>query len=284
MRAYLQLTKPRVMVLVLVTGATALILEGSFLSHPHRIILFLLGLYMTGGAANAFNQYFERDIDARMSRTMGRRPLPLGQISKIGAFVFSSLLGLTGFFLLFIFFNSLTAILSLGTMLFYSLIYTLWLKPGTPQNIVIGGIAGAMPPVGAWAAATGSMPLTPWILFLIVFLWTPPHFWALALHFKSDYKKSGLLMMPVVKGVDSTLRQILVYSYLLVASSLLYSFAGGNWFYSSVAVALGVTFIYRAHVAQKTKDDKHIWAVFKFSIIYLFGLFSAMVIDKIILG
>jgi len=284
MKAYLQLTKPRVMVLVLITGATALILEGSFLAQPYKIFLFLLGLYMTGGAANAYNQYFERDIDARMSRTMARRPLPLGQISKFGAVIFSTLLGLSGVLILLLFFNLLTAMLSLGTMLFYSLIYTLWLKPGTPYNIVIGGIAGAMPPVGAWAAATGSVPLTPWILFLVVFLWTPPHFWALALHFKSDYQKSGLPMMPVVKGVDSTLRQIVIYSYLLVVSSLFYSFTGGNWFYTVVAVALGATFIYRAHVAQKTKDDNQIWAVFKFSIIYLFGLFSAMVIDKIIFG
>ena len=272
------------MLLILITGATALILEGSFLSHPFKIFIFLIGLYMTGGAANAFNQYFERDIDAKMSRTMARRPLPLNRISKIEAFVFSAFLGLTGFFILWGFFNFLTAALSLGTMVFYSLIYTLMLKPGTPQNIVIGGIAGAMPPIGAWAAATGTVSITSLILFLIVFLWTPPHFWALALRFKSDYEKSGLPMMPVVKGVDSTLRHIVAYSYLLVLSSLLYSFTGGGWIYTLVALTLGTMFIYRAHVAHRTKNDNDIWAVFKFSITYLFGLFGIMVVDKFILG
>jgi protoheme IX farnesyltransferase len=282
--AFLQLTKPKVMLLVLVTGATALILEGSFLAQPHKLIFFLLGLYMTGGAANAFNQYFERDIDARMTRTMSRRPLPLGQISNSGAVVFSCMLGLLGVILLGLFFNLLTAMLSLGTMLFYSLVYTLWLKPNTPHNIVVGGIAGAMAPVGAWAAATGSVTLTPMILFLLVFLWTPPHFWALALCFRDDYKRAGLPMLPVVKGIDSTLRQMMLCSYLLVSASLLYSFDSGHWFYTGAAIILGAVFIYRIRVARHKKDHKAIWGVFKFSIIYLFGLFSAMVVDKIFLG
>lgn len=282
--AYLELTKPRVMSLVLVTGAAALFVEGSLISQPHKIFLFLLGLYMTGGAANAFNQYFERDIDARMTRTMLKRPLPLGKISKTGAFVFSIVFGLAGVAILGLFFNLLTAMLSLGTMLFYSIVYTLWLKPGTTQNIVFGGIAGAMPPIGAWAAATGTITSTPLIMFLLVFLWTPPHFWSLALRFRGDYQKSGLPMLPVIKGVEATLRQIVFYSFLLVAASFLYTIDGGQWLYTTSAVVLGAVFIYKAIMALKRKDDRSIWSVFKFSIVYLFGLFCAMVIDKSVFG
>jgi len=237
---------------------------------------------MTGGAANAFNQYFEHDIDARMTRTRNRRPLPLGRLSPRMAFWFSFGLAASGVALLALVFNLLTAALALATILFYSLVYTLWLKKSTPQNIVIGGIAGAMAPVGAWAAATGSTALTPWILFGIVFLWTPPHFWALALRFHDDYRATGLPMMPVTRGVDGTLRQIFYYTLALVAISLLYGLTGGGWFYLVSAAILGGVFIHKAWTALHDKKIPAIWAVFTYSILYLFGLFLAMVVDKLI--
>jgi len=282
--ALVQLTKPRIMSLVLITGTTALILEGSLISHPVKFLLFLLGLYMTGGAANAFNQYFERDIDARMTRTRQRRPLPLGLISAAEAVVFSSILGLAGVILLGAVFNLLTALLAGGTMLFYALIYTLWLKPNTPQNIVIGGIAGAMAPVGAWTAATGHMAVVPWILFAIVFVWTPPHFWSLALYFKSDYEQTHLPMMPVVKGEDATLRLIFIYSLVLVGVSLTYLLIGGGWIYGLAALGLGIFLIHKAWTTWRRKNRGAMWNLFTFSIFYLFGLFAAMVADKLILG
>jgi protoheme IX farnesyltransferase len=282
--AYLQLTKPKIMLLVLITGAAALMLEGSLMVHPAKFFIFLIGLYMTGGAANAFNQYFETDIDARMMRTMKKRPLPAGRISRLEAVVFSTVLGALGVVILYVTFNFLTALLALGTILFYSLVYTLWLKPNTSQNIVIGGIAGAMAPVGAWSAATGSTAITPWLLFLIIFLWTPPHFWSLALCFRDDYRAARLPMLPVIKGSDATLRHILYYSYMLVAVSLFYGVWEGNWLYAIVAISLGMLFITKAHLARWRRNQRSAWSLFTFSIIYLLGVFMAMVADRILIG
>jgi protoheme IX farnesyltransferase len=280
---YLLLTKPKIMLLVLVTGATALVIEGSMVSQPWSFLLFLLGLYLTGGAANAFNQYFERDIDARMTRTRKRRPLPQGAISATEAVVFSAVIGILGLALLWWQFNLLTGALAFGTMVFYSLFYTLWLKPNTSQNIVIGGIAGAMAPVGAWAAATGGTAVAPWIMFAVVFLWTPPHFWSLALCFRDDYEKTRLPMMPVIKGVDSTHLQITVYSILLAIVSLAYGFYGG-WIYMVAAIVLGSRFVFLAVNARRHKDHRATWSLFTYSILYLFGLFATMIADKLILG
>ena len=279
---YIQLTKPSIMLLVLFTGTAALILEGSLLSHPIKFILVLVGLYLTGGCANALNQYFERELDAKMTRTKNRRPLPTGKISANAALIFSTTIGLLGVILFAYFFNWLTAALALGTILFYSLYYTLWLKPNTSQNIVIGGIAGAMAPVGAWAAATNSMSVTSWLMFLIIFLWTPPHFWALALFCKDDYRLSGLPMMPIVKGDDSTRLQILVYSFILVAVSFTLGFFGIGWIYLTTAALLGYLFINKAFRLYKEKTDKQARALFGYSLIYLFGLFAAIMVDGII--
>ncbi len=280
---YIQLTKPSIMLLVLFTGTAALILEGSLLSEPIKFILVLVGLYLTGGSANALNQYFERDLDAKMTRTKNRRPLPTGKISANQALIFSTAIGFLGVVLFAFVFNWLTAALALGTILFYSLYYTLWLKPNTSQNIVIGGIAGAMAPVGAWAAATNSMDVTPWLMFLIIFLWTPPHFWALALFCKDDYRLSGLPMMPIVKGDDSTRLQILVYSVILALVSFSLSFFGAGWIYFSTALILGFLFVQKAYRLYGVKTDKQARALFGFSLLYLFGLFAAMMIDRIVL-
>ena len=280
--SYLQLTKPTIMVLVVLTGATALILEGSTLTHPFEFFLVLAGLYLTGGGANAFNQYFERGIDARMKRTRTKRPLPLGKLTAAQALSFSIATSIAGIAMFGIFFNWFSALLSLATILFYSLFYTLWLKPNTTQNIVIGGIAGSMAPVIAWAAAAGSLSATPWILFLIVFFWTPPHFWALALCYKEDYDAVDIPMMPVVKGDDSTLSQILVYSILLLLVSLTLLWVDAGLLYLAVAVSAGALFIKKSLAAKKYKTRKRYFSLFTYSIAHLFVLFVAIIVDGLL--
>ena len=279
---YIQLTKPTIMLLVVFTGSAALVVEGSFLAEPLKFLLVIVGLYMTGGCANALNQYLERDLDAKMERTKNRRPLPSGRLSPAKALIFSVSIGIGGVILFAYFFNWLTALLSLGTILFYSLFYTLWLKPNTAQNIVIGGIAGAMAPIGAWTAANNSMSVIPWLLFLIIFLWTPPHFWALALFSKNDYKLAGLPMMPIVKGGDSTRLQILVYTIILVISSLGLLFFGAGWIYGAAAIVLGALFTRRAFQLYIGKTDKLARQLFGQSLLYLFGMFSAIMVDALI--
>jgi protoheme IX farnesyltransferase len=270
------------MLLVMFTGATALVAEGSMLSQPGRFALVMLALYLTGGCANALNQYFEREIDAIMVRTAKRRPLPMERMTSRQALIFSITIGLLGVAIFAVYFNLLSAAMSVATILFYSLFYTLWLKPNTVQSIVIGGVAGAMAPVGAWAAATGGTAVLPWLLFLIVFLWTPPHFWALALFCKDDYVRAQLPMMPVVKGDASTLRQIVVYSFIVVAASLALIFHGGGWLYALAAAILGVWFIVKAIDAQRKQSEKTARRLFGYSIVYLFGLFTAIIVDRLI--
>jgi heme o synthase len=279
---YIQLTKPRIMLLVLLTGACALVMEGSMLHQPLRFFLFLFGLYLTGGSANAFNQYFEREIDSRMSRTVRRRPLPQGALPPAGALIFAISIAVAGVLLLGLVFNWLTAALSMTTILFYSLVYTLVLKPSTYLNIVIGGAAGAMAPVGAWAAATGGTALTPWTIFLIVFLWTPPHFWSLALVYQHDYERVGLPMLPVVKGDDNTLKQILQYSVALVAISFTPLLFGSGLLYAIMAGVLGVLFIHKAVMARTKKTKTVIRGLFHFSIVYLLTLLAGLIVDKLI--
>ena len=207
--------------------------------------------------------------------------LALSMLENVArALAFSIGIGVAGVLIFGFAFNWLTAALSLATILFYSLFYTLWLKPNTTQNIVIGGVAGAMAPVGAWTAASGRMDLVPWILFLIIFLWTPPHFWALALFHKDDYRKSQLPMLPVIKGDDITMRQILIYSVVLVLSSLLLMLTGSGWIYLIAAAYLGYKFISKSLTANRTRSEKDYRGLFGYSIVYLFGLFFAMVVDS----
>lgn len=276
---YVQLTKPTIMFLVVFTGSAALILEGSMLSDPFKFLLCIFALYLTGGCANALNQYFEREVDAKMSRTSSRRPLPTGRINSTKALIFSISIGVIGVLIFGFFFNWLTAMLSLATILFYSLFYTLYLKPNTDQNIVIGGIAGAMAPVGAWTAATGHMDIVPWIMFAIIFFWTPPHFWALALFCKDDYEKAKLPMMPVVRGDKTTLRQILIYSFILFGISLSLLAFGAGWFYLVTASLMGIILLRKSYQALRHGSDKIFKSLFGYSILYLFGLFTAIVID-----
>lgn len=282
LRSYIELTKPRVMVLVVLSAVTALIMEGSTIVHPLQFLLITLSIYLAGGSANALNQYFERDIDARMTRTRKRRPLPMKSITPWQALAFAILIGLTSIAIFGFLFNLFSALLALGTILFYGFFYTLLLKPATAQNIVIGGAAGAMAPLIAWAAAAGSLALTPAILFLIVFIWTPPHFWALALYFKDDYKKVGLPMLPLVRGETSTLNHIYFYTIILFAVSLGLMAAHSGPIYAGAALILGGIFLQKVWKARREKTRELNWALFGYSIIYLFGLFFAMIIDSII--
>lgn len=282
LRSYLNLTKPSILLLVGLTGATGLVLQKSLLDQPVKFILVLAGLLLAGGSANSFNQYFERERDALMERTRLRRPLPLQQIEPSQALIFSLLLGILSVALFAYFFNWLSAFMALGTILFYGLFYTLWLKPRTHLNIVIGGAAGAMAPVIAWAAASGGLHWIPLVLFLIIFLWTPPHFWALALCLKEDYRKVGLPMLPVVKGDEITTRQILLYSWWTVLTSLALGPAGVGVIYVISAVLLGTLFLIKAMKLRKRMVVNDAGKLFGFSIAYLLALFAALMLDSLV--
>ncbi len=279
---YINLTKPRVMILVILSGAAAMILEGSLLAEPLGFLLVLVALYLSGGSANALNMYFERDIDSRMSRTRNRRPLPKGSLKPWQALAFAIGIGIISIALFVGFFNVLSALLALATILFYGLFYTLVLKPNTDQNIVIGGAAGAMAPIITWAAATGGIAWTPLIIFMIVFIWTPPHFWALALYYRDDYKNVGLPMLPVVRGENSALKHILYYTIALVAISLALIATSSGPLYAIAAIALGAVFVKKSLEAKRTRERRMQRALFGYSIVYLFVLFFAMIIDSFI--
>ena len=280
--SYLQLTKPRIVLLVLVTALASLVMEGSLLDRPWQFLLVLCGITMVAGSANAFNQYFERDMDAQMARTRTRRPLPLNQVSPGNALAFAIALGALSVALLFLIANPLSAWLALGTILFYGFGYTLWLKPRTVHNIVIGGAAGAMGPVIAWAAASGGLALAPILLFLVIFLWTPPHFWALALCVKEDYRAVRIPMLPLVRGDAETYRQIEIYSVALVALTLAMPFLRtGGLIYALLALGLGGVFVWKAVKARRLATVRSAWDVFGFSILYLFVLFLGLIADAI---
>lgn len=280
----MQLMKPAIMLLVLVTGSASLVLERSLLLMPWpigiiRFSLALLGLMLTGGSANAFNMYLEREIDGQMARTRNRRPLPMGKIQPQNALIFAIAIGLSGVLLFARFFNLLSAILSLATILFYSLFYTLFLKPRTSYNIVIGGVAGAMAPVIAWAAVSGQITLAPLILFAIIFLWTPPHFWALAIYLKKDYEFINYPMMPIARGIRATKRQILSYVLALVLFSGACFYIGSGLFYAIAAIVLGSIFVFKTIQFVRSKSIDKAIGLFEFSIVYLLALFAGLIID-----
>jgi heme o synthase len=280
---YLNLTKPRISLLFAITGLTVLLMDRNLVGNSGRLWLIVLAIFMTGGSANAFNQYFERDRDKLMARTAKKRPLPQGKISPTSALLFSIALGLAGTFLLWYLGDPLAFVFGLGTIVFYSFYYTLYLKPRTPYNIVIGGVPGAMGPLIAYAAIHGNVGWAPFIMFLIVFFWTPPHFWALALCCKEDYAKVGLPMLPVVAGDEATRKQILYYSFTLLPLSLsLYFLKAFGLFYLIASTILGVFFILGALRIYREKTTKTYWQFFGYSIIYLLLLFGSMMADTLI--
>jgi protoheme IX farnesyltransferase len=276
---YLQLSKPRVVALIVFTAVIGMMLATTGLV-PLRILLFgSLGIWLVAGSAAAVNCLVEQRIDAMMARTRAR-PLPMGTISTTETLLFSGVVGGLGLTVLYVFVNPLTMWLTLATFVGYAIVYTVILKPLTPQNIVIGGASGAMPPVLGWAAVTGGVSHEALLLFLIIFAWTPPHFWALALYRKKEYAKAGVPMLPVTHGDKFTRLHVLLYTIILYAVSLL-PFAVGmsGWIYLTCALALGGVFLVYAIRICVRYSDELARRTFRYSIFYLSTLFLFLLID-----
>ena len=284
-RDFFALTKPRVMSLVIFTGLCGLLAAPGSI-HPVIGFTAILCIALGAGGAAALNQWWEADIDAGMKRT-SKRPLPAGRMDRKDARDFGILISGFSVLIMAMGVNYLAAAILLLSIIYYAVVYTIWLKPRTPQNIVIGGGAGAFPPMIGWIAVTGDVTLMPILLFAIIFFWTPPHFWALALFVQSDYAKVGIPMMPVVKGERSTRRQILAYSILLVPIAASPWFIGGTGaFYGVVAILLSLIFLLISiPVALRTAGEGDKMSLekrlFAFSIFYLFALFAALVVDRV---
>jgi len=280
--AYIQLTKPSIIYLLVLTAATAMFLVDGFETNIYKALTGIFGIGLIAASSAAINQILDLEIDGKMKRT-DKRPLVSGKISVINAITFAAILFIIGSFLLLSFNNFLSWALTVATWVFYAFLYTRILKFAGPQNIVIGGLAGAMPPVLGWVALTGSISPLPLLLVAIIFVWTPPHFWALAIDRIDDYENANVPMMPVVKGIEYTKIQILLYSFLLLACSLL-PFAIGSLgiFYFVSASALGLIFIFLAARLMQDKNNSGAIPFFLYSIIYLTILFVSMILDRLI--
>ena len=276
------MTKPRIIVLLLITTVPAMMLAAGGMPPIWLILATLVGGSLAAGSANAVNMYLDRDIDEVMKRTR-QRPLPAHAVTPEKALGFGFVLGAISYLFLSITVNVLAATLALSAIAFYVFVYTMWLKRSTAQNIVIGGAAGAVPALVGWAAVTGTLAAPAWILFAIVFVWTPPHFWALAMRFSDDYAAAGVPMLPVVKGDDETRRQIFLYSLALFGTTLLlYPVASMGPIYLATAVGTGGVFVYRALVLWRRPSADGSWALFKYSIVYLAALFGAVALDALL--
>lgn len=281
-RDFITLMKPGVMSLVVFTGLAGMLLAqfGGF-GHINLFqqLLTLACISLASGAGAAMNMWYDRDIDAVMTRTKNR-PVPAGIIAADDALAFGLFLAALSVMLMGLALNWVAASILAFAIFFYVVIYTMWLKRRTPQNIVIGGAAGAFPPMIGWAAVTGDVSLQSFLLFMIIFLWTPPHFWALALYKNADYARAGVPMMPVVAGAKSTKRQMLFYTYLLTACTLLLPlFAMAGAIYTVCTLLLDVVFLYYVHKTLMDDSDKWPRKTFLFSIFYLFVLFTIMMVD-----
>jgi protoheme IX farnesyltransferase len=276
------LTKPRVLQLIVFCALVGMVMavpRVPTLIEIQRAILACVGIWLVAGAAAAINCLVEKEIDAKMKRTSWR-PTAQGQVDGLLALFFSSALCLAGSALLYFWINPLTMWLTLGTFLGYAVIYTVILKPLTPQNIVIGGSSGAMPPVLGWAAMTDQVGPEALLLFLIIFLWTPPHFWALALYRVDEYRKSGLPMLPVTHGTYFTCLQILLYTLILLAACLMpFVYGMSSWLYLLVALGLSLVFVVHAFKLWRQYSDEQARQTFKFSLVHLSVLFAAMLVD-----
>jgi len=281
-RDYFALLKPRVMSLVVFTALVGIVRAPDAI-HPVLAFASLLCIAIGAGAAGALNMWWDADIDARMTRT-ARRPIPAGRVGEGEALAFGLVLAVGSVLMLGLFAGLLAAALLAFTIFFYAVVYSMWLKRSTPQNIVIGGAAGAFPPMIGWAAVTGSIGLESVLLFLIIFFWTPPHFWALALLKKEDYARAGVPMLPNVAGDDETRKQILIYSFILVPLGIaptLFGFAGLAYGFASGA--LGIVFLAMAFDVWRRRDgaaaDSAARRLFAFSILYLFLLFAILLVE-----
>ena len=281
--SYYQLTKPRIIPLLLITTAASMWMASDGRVDPVLLIVTLLGGTLAAASAQTLNCIYDRDIDYTMERTR-HRPIPSGRVQTRDALLFAIALATLSFTLLTVFANLLAALLTMSGIVFYMLIYTHMLKRHTPQNIVIGGAAGAIPALVGWAAVTGSLSWSAWMLFAIVFIWTPPHFWGLALMIKDDYAKVGIPMLPVVEGEVETTRQIWIYTLILVPSTLLliYPLGTAGVVYGLIALTLGGKFIQKAwQLLQNPVDNMLARSVFKYSIIYMMLLCLGLVIDSL---
>jgi protoheme IX farnesyltransferase len=278
-RDYYELTKPRVVLLIVFTA-----IVGMFLAVPGwpgigALLFGTLGIGLSASSAAAINHLLDARIDMQMTRTR-RRPLPQGRLSEAHAMGFAAILCALGMLLLWFLVNPLTAVLTFASLIGYAVIYTVYLKRATPQNIVIGGAAGAAPPVLGWAAVTGEVQANALLLFLIIFVWTPPHFWALAIARKADYEKVGIPMLPVTHGIDFTRQFILLYTVLLVLVTILPYLSGmSGLIYLAAALSLGGVFLWYAIRLRLNDNPRLPMRVFKYSINYLMFLFAALLVD-----
>ncbi len=281
---YISLTKPKVISLLLVTTLAAMFITEAGTPALPLIFWTMVGGYLAAGGAGAINCAFDEDIDIHMGRT-SRRPVPSGRISARNAMIFGLVLSALSLVVMLTFTTPLAALISMIGIIYYGLLYTRWLKRSTWQNIVIGGGAGSLPPLVGWTAVTGSLSLSAVLLFVIVFYWTPPHFWALALVKQKDYARAGVPMLPVVAGEPETRWQILVYSVMMVAISLLLTPLGAmGVLYLALATLLGVIFLRSAWAVWRRGDHAAIWGLYTYSLLYLTLLFGVMVADRLLLG
>jgi heme o synthase len=278
--SYFALTKPRIIELLLITTVPSMVLAAGRWPGVWPVLATLIGGSLSAGGANALNNYVDRDIDQIMKRTRSR-PLARHEVPPSNALVFGVALGVAGFVWLWATTNLLAATIATVALLFYVFVYTLRLKRTSTQNIVIGGAAGAAPALVGWVAITGSLALPAWVLFLVVFYWTPPHFWALAIRYRDDYEKAGVPMLPVVAGVEATTRKMLLYTGLMVAISLLLvPVAGMRWIYLGAAIALGAWFLWDTWRVYRRPEDA--MRLFTTSTVYLAALFGAVMLDVLV--
>ncbi|MCU0518746.1 MAG: heme o synthase [Oscillatoria sp. Prado101] len=283
MQSYYQLTKPRIILLLLITTAAGMWVAAEGQVDPLLLLVTEIGGALAAGAANTINCLYDRDIDYIMERTR-HRPIPSGRVNPRDALIFAIILASISFTLLTVFANLLAALLAMSGIVFYVLIYTHWLKRHSTQNIVIGGAAGAIPPLVGWAAVTGDLSWAPWVMFAIIFLWTPPHFWALAMMIRDDYAAVNVPMLPVIEGDESTARQIWLYTLILLPVTLLlvYPLHATGAVYAGVAVLLGVIFAQKAWQLLRAPSERNVArSLFKYSILYLMLLCAGMVVDSL---
>jgi protoheme IX farnesyltransferase len=284
LRAYVALTKPRIIELLLITTVPTMVVAERGLPSGWLVLATLVGGTLAAGGANAINMYVDRDIDSVMERTKNR-PLVTGAVTPRAALTFAVALEVLAFAELWVLVNLLSAVLAVSATLFYVFVYTLWLKRTTTNNIVIGGAAGAVPVLVGWAAVRNSLGLAPLVLFAIIFVWTPPHFWALAIKYRDDYAAADVPMLPAVVSISRTARQIVFYTAALWVTSLVFAeVAGMGLVYLSAAVVLGAVFLIQAVQLQRDGTAKRAMHLFSYSISYVTLLFSAMAVDQLVHG
>ncbi len=281
---YVALTKPAIVALLLLTTLCGMIIGASGIPPAYIVALTLLGGALTAGGAGALNQYIDRDTDRKMVRTRSR-PLADHRISPKAGMIVGLVLSLAGVTILAVGVNMLSALLAATGLFYYVVFYTMLLKPSTPSNIVIGGAAGAIPPLVGWAAATGSLTMPALFLFALIFFWTPPHFWALALLKRTDYQRADIPMLPVVHGSEQTRWQILLYSFQVVALTLLMPLVGlGGLLFIGVALVLGIGLIHNARKLRQRGQNRVAWRMYRYSSLYLAGIMVALMADALIFG